>query len=40
MMRIYRDIRFSKDESPDKTYVVVHFCHSKGKGDSSPPTSH
>ena len=27
MMRIYRDIRFSKDKSPYKTWVAAHFPH-------------
>jgi uncharacterized protein (TIGR02453 family) len=36
MMRIYRDIRFSKDKSPYKTFVAAHFWHAKGKEDSSP----
>lgn len=27
MFRIYRDIRFSKDKSPYKTYAAVHFAH-------------
>src|SRR5215468_10360212 len=30
MMRIYRDIRFSKDKSPYKTSVGAHFWHEKG----------
>jgi len=31
MMRIYRDIRFSKDKSPYKTHVSAHFMHGRGK---------
>jgi uncharacterized protein (TIGR02453 family) len=31
MMRIYRDIRFSKDKSPYKTAVAAHFWHKRGK---------
>lgn len=31
MMRIYRDIRFSKDKSPYKTNIAAHFGHVKGK---------
>jgi len=36
MMRIYRDVRFSKDRSPYKTYVAAHFWHDKGKEGASP----
>lgn len=36
MMRIYRDIRFSKDKSPYKTAVAAHFCHESAKEESSP----
>jgi uncharacterized protein (TIGR02453 family) len=36
MMRIYRDIRFSKDKSPYKTYVAAHFWHAKGKEGAAP----
>ena len=32
MMRIHRDIRFSKDKSPYKTYVAARFWHKKGNG--------
>ena len=35
MMRIYRDIRFSKDKSPYKTYAAAHFWHANGK-DGGP----
>jgi uncharacterized protein (TIGR02453 family) len=36
MMRIYRDIRFSKDKSPFKTYVAAHFWPAKGKEGAAP----
>lgn len=36
MMRIYRDIRFSKDKSPYKTFVAAHFSHAKGKEAAAP----
>lgn len=36
MMRIYRDIRFSKDKSPYKTAIGVHFRHEKGKEGATP----
>src|SRR5215813_14927837 len=36
MMRIYRDIRFSKDKSPYKTSVAAHFWHKKGKDGAMP----
>ncbi len=37
LFRIYRDIRFSKDKSPYKTQVGIHFWHAKAKrGESSP----
>ena len=36
MMRIYRDIRFSRDKSPYKTYVAAHFRHADLKGESAP----
>ena len=36
MMRIYRDIRFSKDKSPYKTSVGAHFWHEKGKDGAAP----
>jgi len=36
MMRIYRDIRFSKDKSPYKTAVGVHFWHAQGKDGATP----
>ncbi|MBD3163449.1 MAG: TIGR02453 family protein [Candidatus Latescibacteria bacterium] len=30
MFRIYRDVRFSKDKSPYKTHVGIHFRHADG----------
>ena len=36
MMRIYRDIRFSKDKSPYKTFAAAHFWHEKGKEGATP----
>ena len=36
MMRIYRDIRFSKDKSPYKTSVSAHFWHARGKEGMTP----
>ena len=36
MMRIYRDIRFSKDKSPYKTYAAAHFRHANGKDGAVP----
>jgi uncharacterized protein (TIGR02453 family) len=36
MMRIYRDIRFSKDKSPYKTAVAMHFWHDKGRDGAAP----
>jgi uncharacterized protein (TIGR02453 family) len=36
MMRIYRDIRFSRDKSPYKTSVSAHFWHSQGKEGATP----
>jgi len=36
MMRIYRDIRFSKDKSPYKTSVAAHFWHEEGKEGGTP----
>jgi len=31
LMRIYRDVRFSKDKTPYKTNVGIQFRHSAGK---------
>jgi uncharacterized protein (TIGR02453 family) len=36
MMRIYRDIRFSKDKSPYKTSAAAHFWHERGKEGATP----
>ena len=36
MMRIYRDIRFSKDKTPYKTAVAAHFWHAKGTEGATP----
>jgi uncharacterized protein (TIGR02453 family) len=36
MMRIYRDIRFSRDKSPYKTFVAAHFWHSQGQEGATP----
>jgi uncharacterized protein (TIGR02453 family) len=34
MMRIYRDMRFSKDKSPYKTEVAILFSHENGKEEA------
>ena len=36
MMRIYRDIRFSRDKSPYKTAVAAHFPQANPRGQSGP----
>jgi uncharacterized protein (TIGR02453 family) len=36
MMRIYRDVRFSRDKSPYKTSLAAHFWHAKGKDGATP----
>lgn len=36
VMRIFRDVRFSPDKSPYKTYTVVHFGHAKAGEGSAP----
>lgn len=36
LMRIHRDVRFSKDKSPYKTNVGVHFRHDAGKDVHAP----
>ena len=36
MMRIYRDTRFSKDKTPYKTNIGIHFRHRVGKDVHSP----
>ncbi|HLJ75200.1 MAG TPA: DUF2461 domain-containing protein [Thermoanaerobaculia bacterium] len=37
MFRIHRDTRFSRDKSPYKTHVGIHFFHEKGKAAASVP---
>ena len=36
LMRIYRDVRFSKDKRPYKTNIGIHFRHEKGKDVHAP----
>lgn len=36
LMRIHRDIRFSKDKTPYKTNVGIHFRHEAGKDVHAP----
>jgi len=36
LLRIYRDVRFSKDKSPYQTYIAAQFRHEKGQGISAP----
>lgn len=36
MMRIYRDIRFSRDKTPYKTSVAAHFWDSRGQQGATP----
>jgi len=36
LFRIYRDTRFSKDKSPYKTNVGIHFRHERGKDVHAP----
>ncbi|HVE85234.1 MAG TPA: DUF2461 domain-containing protein, partial [Myxococcales bacterium] len=36
VMRIYRDVRFSKDKSPYKTYLAAMFWNSEGKESPAP----
>jgi uncharacterized protein (TIGR02453 family) len=36
LMRVYRDVRFSKDKSPYKTNVGIHFRHALGKDAHAP----
>jgi len=36
LMRIYRDVRFSKDKRPYKTNVGIHFRHEVGKDVHAP----
>ena len=37
MFRIYRDTRFSRDKSPYKTHVGIHFFREKSKAAASVP---
>lgn len=37
MFRIYRDTRFSRDKSPYKTHLGIHFFHEKEKAAASVP---
>ena len=36
LMRIFRDVRFSKDKSPYRPYAVVHFRHRAGPAEGAP----
>jgi uncharacterized protein (TIGR02453 family) len=36
LFRIYRDVRFSKDKSPYKTHVGIHFRHNAGRDVHGP----
>ncbi len=36
LFRIHRDVRFSKDKSPYKTHLGIHFRHELGKGAHAP----
>src|SRR5262249_19876168 len=36
LSRIYRDTRFSKDKSPYKTEMFLHFTHAKGREGATP----
>lgn len=36
MFRIHRDVRFSKDKSPYKTHVGIHFRHAAGRDAHAP----
>ncbi|MGH9822340.1 MAG: DUF2461 domain-containing protein [Blastocatellia bacterium] len=38
MMRIYRDIRFSKDKTPYKTWLAAHFPHKAASTDCQAPS--
>ncbi len=37
MFRIYRDTRFSRDKSPYKTHLGIHFFHERAKASASVP---
>jgi uncharacterized protein (TIGR02453 family) len=36
LSRIYRDTRFSKDKSPYKTELFIHFTHERGREGATP----
>jgi len=36
LFRIYRDVRFSKDKSPFKTHIGLHFRHDRSKDAHAP----
>jgi uncharacterized protein (TIGR02453 family) len=36
LFRIYRDVRFSKDKSPYKTHVGIHFRHTESRDVHAP----
>ena len=36
LMRVHKDIRFSKDKTPYKTNVGIHFKHARGKDVHAP----
>ncbi|MFK7987531.1 MAG: DUF2461 domain-containing protein [Sandaracinaceae bacterium] len=36
LMRVHRDVRFSKDKTPYKTNVGMHFRHARGKDVHAP----
>ena len=36
LFRIYRDVRFSKDKSPYKTHIGLHFRHDRSKDAHAP----
>jgi len=36
MMRVHKDIRFSKDKTPYKTNIGIHFKHARGKDVHAP----
>jgi len=36
LMRVHKDIRFSKDKTPYKTNIGVHFKHARGKDVHAP----
>ena len=36
LFRIYRDVRFSKDKSPYKTWIAMQFRHKQGKDVHAP----